>query len=323
MADARLGVHIPLPGGVPDDLDADLDEPKRGADQSDRASSPKKHKSDDMVTMSSLRSVLAETSMQLLQAQQQQMSSALAAFEERQSSRLDRVETKLSDQGGAVEDVQHQLRELQDRVAKVEGRAAPAVGPGPDRKSTLVFGGWASDTRKAILLPQLDHALRELQLKSSLDSDPLTTGARRSVALCQFRRRAGEADGETKQRMLRVVQTINAAKVHIEGAPRPLWASFSKSPEERGRGALTAVVKKSVMQLAPHRQSDLDLEYSSGRSWIKEDQLSGMGSPPEEVKGAKVVHTKGGEGWIDEKTLSRWLDVSLEDLRRVTDQHRF
>ena len=87
---------------------------------------------------------------------------------------------------------------------KVEQGGQPAVGHGPDRRSTLVFGGWSTDTRRQVLLHQLDKALQGLHLKSSLDSDPFTTGARRSVALCQFRTRAQESPGDARQRMLHV-----------------------------------------------------------------------------------------------------------------------
>ena len=89
---------------------------------------------------------------------------------------------------------------------------------GPDRKCTLVFGGWGVDTRKTTLLHQLDQALLGLQLKGEFDSDPFTTGARRSVALCQFKRRPGEGDQDVKQRMIHIMQVINASQVNIQGA---------------------------------------------------------------------------------------------------------
>ena len=104
---------------------------------------------------------------------------------------------------------------------------------------------------------------------------------------------------------------------------RPLWCSFSKSPEERGRAALAAVVRKAVLRVAPQRAGDLDIEYPTGRSWIRDDQLSGMGPPPPEARQARVVSTKGGEGWIDEKTLAKWLDMSLTDLQSLISEHKF
>ena len=298
--------------------------PKRpGGPGPERHDSPKKQKpSEEALSMASIRGLLAEQSLALLQAQQQQITSALSAFEERQSGRMDKVETQLELQGATMGEVQGQIKELQERLAKVE-TGGTAVIAGPDRKSTLVFGGWAADTRKGVLLEQLDQALKGLQLKGTLDSAPFTTGARRSVALCQFRRRAQETDGDVRQRMIHVIQVINTSQVQLEGAARPLWASFSKSPEERGRAALAAVVRKAILRMAPERMPDVDVEYPTGRTWVKEDQISGMGEPPDDVRGAKIVTTKGGKGWLDERTLSKWLNVELGELQQLVSEHNF
>ena len=234
---------------------------------------------------------------------------------------MDKLETRVHEQGSAVEGLEAQIRDLGDRLAKVESQGGPAVGQGPDRRSTLVFGGWAPETRRMVLLHQLDKALTGLKLKSYLDSDPFTTGARRSVSLCQFRAGPNETQGEARQRMLHVVQVVNAAKLELEGGVRPLWCSFSKSPEERGRAALAALVKKAVLKSAPHRAPDLDVEFPLGRSWIKEDQISGMGAAPVEVREPRVVHTKGGDGWIDERTLARWLELDLSSVQQMISEH--
>ena len=123
--------------------------------------------------------------------------------------------------------------------------------------------------------------------------------------------------------MFHVFQTINSSMVTLEGVPKPLWCSVSKSPEERGRASLAAVIRRVVIRLAPHRQQDLDLEYKTGRSWIKEDQPSGMQEAPADVHSARVVKTKAGEGWIDEKMLSKWVEARLEDVKGIIDEYNF
>ena len=323
------GMTIPLPGGV-EEFDADLDDPRQGRlegkEHKDRPDSPKRQKGGPdagVVTMESLRSLLAEQSLSLLQAQQLQMITALTAFEERQAGRLDKLEQRVGGQSDAVSTLETQVKDLADRLARVESRPSGPVSAGPDRKSTLVFGGWGADTRKSTLLQQLDQALLGLKLKGDFDSDPFTTGARRSVALCQFKRRPQESEQDMRQRMIGIMQVINASQVNIQGAARPLWCSFSKSPEERGKAALAAAVRKTVLRVAPHRASDLDVEYPTGRSWIRDDQLSGMGPPPSEVRRARVVSTKGGNGWIDERTLAKWLDTPLDELRAMLEEHKF
>ena len=95
------GLRVPLPGGLNDEDDMDLLEQKRGvgSDQG-RHDSPKKQKgAEEVVTLSALRTLLAETSHSLLQAQQVQITTALTSFEERQSSRLDKVEETIQTPG--------------------------------------------------------------------------------------------------------------------------------------------------------------------------------------------------------------------------------
>ncbi|CAE7346755.1 unnamed protein product [Symbiodinium microadriaticum] len=320
-------LHVGLPG-IPDGPDYDLDGGPPGAGrrleaETSPAKKPKSGAGGEQVSMDALRALLNEQSVALLQAQQTQIDGALQAFEVRQSGRLDVIEQRLVSHTRVQTDLHTGLQDLQDRVAKLEHtqRTAPKVvsesDRGPNRKHTLVFGGWESSTRRAILLQQLQQALQGLSLTSSLDMDPFCTGARRSVALCAFKKRPNEEDMDVRSRMFHVLQTVNSSMVTIEGAPRPLWCSVSKSPEERGRASLAAVIRKVVIRLAPHRQQDLDLEYKTGRAWIREDQLCGMkGTPEEEVRSARVVTTKAGEGWIDEKTLSKWVDSHIDEAIR-------
>ena len=159
--------------------------------------------------------------------------------------------------------LQEQLKEVTRRLSQVEAKSSTGASSGPDRRHTLVFGGWAGDTRRGVLLAQLKQGLQGLQLWDFLDNEPFCTGARRSVALCNFRWRPSESDDEPRSRMLRVLQVINASQVALEGAVKPLWCSFSKSPEERGRASLAAVVRKVILKFAPNRIQDLDINGES------------------------------------------------------------
>ncbi|CAE7242656.1 unnamed protein product [Symbiodinium sp. CCMP2592] len=316
-------LHIGLPG-VPDgpDLDLDLEGDKTRPADRQQGSPPKKHRQEGEpgapgLTMDALRQLLAEQSHSLLQAQQMQMATSFQAFEERQSTRLDHIETKVTSQGSKMDEMESQLKELASRLSQVEARPAVATTTGPDRKTTLVFGGWAEGTRRQILLQQLQQALQGLDLWGSLDSAPFCTGARRSVALCNFRRRAHEGSDEPRGRMMQIVQAINASQVTITGAPKPLWASFSKTPEERGKAAVVSAVRKVLLRLHTPRMSDLDAEYNTGRCWVKDDQLSGLGDPPSEVHHARVVDTRAGKAWIDERTLAKWVETDLSQVQQA------
>ncbi|CAE7349524.1 unnamed protein product [Symbiodinium sp. CCMP2592] len=310
---AGPGIRIPLPGGVPEGPDEDLDgspqKRPKGAD-TNVAGQPE-------LTMQSIKDLLAgalrEQSHSLLQAQQMQITTSLQAFEERQGGRLDKLEEHVMSQSTKVDDLETRMREMSDRLAKVEARPGSTGSGGPDRRNTLVFGGWSPNTRRGTLLEQLRQAIHSLGVAGLMDAEPFCTGARRSVALCVFKRRPSEGDDEPRSRMLRIMQVVNAGQVQIEGAVKPLWASFSKSPEERGRAAVAAVVRKIVLKFAPQRIQDLDVEYTSGRTWIRDDQLSGLGDPVPEVRRSRVVTTKAGPGWIDEATLSKWVEVDLAE----------
>ena len=310
---------IGLPG-VPDDHDLDLEE---------RESSPAKRSkgapASAAVTMESIRALLQEQSFSILQAQQAQISSSLKAFEERQSVKFGVLEQAVHTQGGEVQTLQGQLRDLAARVSKIETRPGvePGVAAGPDRKHTLVFGGWGQNTRRATLLHQLQQALAALRLDAHLDSDPFCTGARCSVALCQFKRRSTEESDQPRARMMEIIQVVNSSKVTLEGGERALWCSFSKTPEERGRASLAAVVRKAVLRYAPPRMSDLDVEYPTGRTWMKEDQLTGMGQAPPEVRHPRVIETRAGAAWLDERTLAKWVDRDLSEVQGLISEHRF
>ena len=172
----------------------------------------------EVLTMDSLRQLLAEQSVSLLQAQQVQIGASLKAFEDRQAVRLEGIEATVQSQGTAVTSLETQVKELAARVAKVEGQPAMALNHGgPDRRHTLVFGGWSQDTRKGVLLKQLAQAMAALDLQWYLDAEPFCTGARRSVALCQFRKREGEGEDQPRGRMLHIIQVIGASKVELAG----------------------------------------------------------------------------------------------------------
>ena len=69
--------------------------------------------------------------------------------------------------------------------------------------------------------------------------------------------------------------------------------------------------------------ADLDVEYSTGNSWIKDDQLTCMGKPPPECHRARVLETKAGEAWLDESTLAKWLEVDRAVVSAIVTEHKF
>ena len=101
---------------------------------------------------------------------------------------MDDMDSQLVHQGARVKDVERQMRELGDRLLRVE--KGEASGEGMDSERRLAVG-----------------------LQGDFDWASFCTGLRRSVALCNFRKRDGEADDGCRGRMPKVLQTTNAAKV--------------------------------------------------------------------------------------------------------------
>ncbi|CAE7216041.1 unnamed protein product [Symbiodinium sp. CCMP2592] len=236
---------------------------------------------------------------------------------------MDVLEAKVDTQQSQYNELMQQVREMGDRVHMLESRGGNEGGRGVDRRLTLIFGGWPAQTRRGTILGQLEQAIQALGLAAEFDQAPFTTGPRRSVAMANFVSRAHEKDGDVRVRMMKVLQTTNNAKVELQGGVKSLWCSFSRSPLERGRAAVAAVVKKAVMRHASHRAADLDVEYSSGSTWIREDQLSGMGQPPDQIRRAKTLETKAGAAWLDVHTLAKWLETDRSVVEALIEEHRF
>ncbi|CAE7196595.1 unnamed protein product [Symbiodinium sp. CCMP2592] len=275
-------IKIGLPGQLPsidDGMDADLDDQKDSP--SKRSRGPGKPRTDPggagsvaddvPLTLSSLRGLFAEQATTLLHAQRDQLHSALGDLEKRTTQHMQKIEAKVDNQHDQHHQLAQQVQAMAERVQALESRA--------------------------------------LHLTEYLDQQPFTTGPRRSVAMVNFHLRPSEREGDPRQRMMKVLQTVNAGKVQLEGAAKTLWCSFSRTPAERGRASVTALIKKTVMRHCPARQDDLDLDYATGCAWVRDDQVAGMGQPPDECRRARVVETKAGVAWVDVSTLAKWVDV--------------
>ena len=232
------------------------------------------------------------------------------------------LEKKIVDRSRVSMNLHTAIKDLEDRVARVEHagkQVAPTVHQDP-RKFTLVFGGWGKQTRRNIILHQLREAVERLGLGAHFDSAPFATGPRRSVALCNFQQRERESAGDTRARMMTVINAVNGARAQLVGGEKQLWCSFSRTPEERGKASIPGFVKKVVVTHKPDAKDDLDLEYSSGMSWMDEAQLRGVGAATE---GVVKVETRAGPGWIDLKQLAAKAGVTRDVLRQMVDEHRF
>ncbi|CAE7462659.1 unnamed protein product [Symbiodinium necroappetens] len=294
-----MALQLGLPNQVPVPND-NFDEPGpegRGSPKRARgAGTGVKMPAPEGVTLEAIQQLLAQQSATIMEAQR----ATLTQLEARQDAKLQGLEKRIVDQSHVSHNLHTAIKDLEDRMARVEssGKQASSSAPQDPRRLTLVFG-----------------------IGQQFDSAPFTTGPRRSVALCNFQPRERESASDTRSRMMTIINAVNAAQAHLVGGEKPLWCSFSRTPEERGRASIPGFVKKVVMTHKPGAKDDLDLEYSSGMSWMDEAQLSGVGAAPS-TEGVVKVDTKAGPGWIDLKSLASKAGVTRDVVRQMVDEHR-
>ena len=132
----------------------------------------------------------------------------------------------------------------------------PAESLTEDEKRTLVFGGWARDTKKSIIEQESEVFLRTDGMKALIDVDHLSVfGPRRSVGMMKFCQRDGETFANMKTRMWEVVRLVGATKLELPstkefGSVRTLWASFVKTKTARIRSSLVSQVRRITCELA-------------------------------------------------------------------------
>eukprot|EP00439_Symbiodinium_sp_Y106_P041235 s4246_g5.t1 len=127
-----------------------------------------------------------------------------------------------------------------------------------------------------------------------------------------------ESPADLRRRMLEVIQEINKASLALEGGRRPLRASFSKTPAERGRASVAGSIKKIVMNHRSNLASELDTDYNQGSAWLGDAQVAGMGAPPA-GSAARVVETRAGAAWVDESGISKFLKISRQTVEDEDD----
>ena len=164
--------------------------------------------------------LLAQQSASLLEAQTVNLRDALAEHEGRQNKKFEHLDGKIDQASAQTAKLEGELREAIERIQALEGRGS--VPGGDHRRTSLVFGGWNENTRRSIILHQLEQSLAHLKVKHLFDSDPFTTGPRRAVALCHFTARPSETPPELRRRMLEIVQEVNGASLDLQGGKRSL-----------------------------------------------------------------------------------------------------
>ena len=304
MASPRKGREVT---GISDDDVPDLEVVKK----------PKRSESHVLLEMSTLRGLLQEQSQGLLHSHQKQLDQALARMEKRQEDMFRTVTGRLDETNTKMEHMESVVEALSKRVVALESARDTSTKAPSDTaaRMTLVFGGWPRESRRQVILQDLQKAIQETHTEAYFDDDPFMTGARRSIALSNFWPRCGEEHTLLKRRMHNVISAFlkNAPKT---AAGARIWASFSKTPQERRRGAHATWIKKILKALnVDEAHAGVDVEHSTGSSWLGSTKVSGIGSTD---KDNLYMQEKDGEQhWLRVGGISRELGMAPSEIEQA------
>eukprot|EP00439_Symbiodinium_sp_Y106_P019430 s1871_g2.t1 len=228
---------------VPESSDEEDGSPKRRRHED--PVSPKKRASDSggAFDWGMLRQMLQEQKAEIIAANQEQTSGLLRGLDEKYEQRFLKVEQGCEGLFGKVSDMDSRLTRVEEFLS--------------------LWGGG-----------------RLFWRRRHLDNSPFTTGPRRSVALLYFGQRAGEQESDRKGRMHDVLQALLQAKP-VTSHGKKMWVALSRSKQERDVSSHCSWRKRTLASFGQSHVDGLDVEYSSGTSWMGDHMVaSSTRAPP-------------------------------------------
>ena len=316
--------------------EAEGDEPmrtgaKRPAMEVENPGSPQKARGMMMVDIEMLKSLFAEQSATLLDQQRRAMEETKTELRREVRQGEERVMAEMRQNTDKISELQNQNSDIQKRLTALETRpmatsaSSTAIPEGvahtDKHKFTLIFGGWAKETKRAELLGQLHEALQRLSVAKLTDYPGFCTGPRRSLALMSFKLRGNEGYYDMRDRMNSVIRAVNSSSTSLRGGSK-LWAGFSKSKAERDRGSVAALTRRVIRYLSPDAEDQLETEYASGTAWLKDTKVCSAMPPADGVAQGDLFQgfdTLEG-AWIHVGELSKALHVSAGEVTKVIQE---
>ena len=206
-----------------------------------------------------------------------------------------------------------------------------------DEKKTLVVGGWLQDTRRAVIEEESLILFQHESIKPLLDCDKIAVyGPRRSVGMLKFVQRDGEAFGEMKDRMWKVVKAVAALKYttpssRAAGEGRVLWTSFVKTRNARARSSHVSMVRRVAVLLAKDSAGQAggvggasdgtdplsyDCDWNLGTIWLGCEKL-GSTSHRQPREGEVITI---GAGWISLSSVARAVGCSTDEAKAAFEK---
>ena len=269
--------------------------------------------------METLEHLLDQQCSKILAANREHAQGLLDALEERQTARFLAIERTVEGVEYTVEGFEARLKAVEEKLAQGRG-----LGDDPRCRWTLVFGGWDRDTRKQIILAELDQAVLRLGIKDSFDEAPYTTGPRRAIALANIAERPGEPESDRRARMHGIVAAFSRSQM-LTTAKKKLWAGVSKTKAERDIAGHCAWLRRSLGSISAELVGQLDCEYGTGTSWMGVSLLASVSRaiPTGTDASDIIVNDKDGvKGWIDVRLVAKETKLDEKTVRAALQAHQ-
>ena len=273
------------------------------------------------VSLDVLKDLLREQTREIKGSLKEELREAIQGSEAKMSNMVARVQQDLETKMDAHAKDVAAVKDLQDRllvrVNELEGKANAAPAPAP-RKPTILFGGWQTDTRKAVILSDIEGALKQAGADVLVDQQPWVPGARHSIGLSEVRQRQGEAEAERDKRMHSIIALINDPKLASQklAAGRTLWATVSRPRLDKGHGSHASKVRRLLHNVEANFQ-EVEAVYVSGSVWHKDLLVASVDRPK---NGPHVKQGKIAGSWVDMIALAKTTGKKAEELEALWSQ---
>ena len=304
-------------------MEDDRPEKRPGEDQ---LASPAKRTSAPTVDASLMRQLLAEQSAMMLTAQQRQLEMALEKQDQRYNEKFQKMDDRMDESDKRYARLEEKVTAITKEMAEGSGARsteAPTAGGGSalDKyRYSLIFRGWARDTRRATILRDVKEAIGKVGVRDFCDGDPWVSGARRSNAFLNFHARGSEMGHQIRDRMQKIIVKFGEAQPEVRGTR--VTATWSKPPEERARGSHCNFTKKVVASLAESALENLDMERQTGSAWLGDTKSS---SAVEKLSGDKqgfyIFEDRPNQPWVHVDAIAKELRIGKQEVWDMV--HRF
>ena len=280
----------------------------------------------EMVSMSALKAVLAEQTRDIKDGIKTDIQAAIHATETKFEKALEGVRAGIQGQMArdreSMQDVKKGQAELLTRIEALEQgqlRHGPGGAVTQDRKPTLIWGGWREDTKRHVILKDLQDALADVGVKDKLDNQPWVPAVRHSIALSEVMPRSDETEATMRLRMLAVVDAINSGAIHTENLKpnSKLWCAISRPRQDRGNGVHAGKVRK-MLHMAGVGMQDVDCSYRDGTVWVGDHVVASVVKPRPQ---GEVLEGKIAGSWVDINALAKLVDRPKASLGEVLGEH--